>query len=191
MADDAQWIDEAAEQQAAPQDERPSPDKPVTADPSMMERLYQFINRNVFPKQPPQQPWQAGDQEPYFNKGPMARPPLVPDNYAPETRDGAIAQPVPMPQPRPADADNPAAQHEAAWNRMSPAEQTSKRAEQLKLYRQIMGPENVPLPRARPADADAKAYDENRGWDVLTERQKQMIRAKQIQQYNQIMKGRR
>lgn len=101
MADDAQWIDEAAEQQAAPAGDRPSPDTPVTADPGMMERLYQFINRNVFPPTMQQRPWQPGDKEPYFNKGPMARPPLVPPNYAPEMREGAIAQPVPMPQPDP------------------------------------------------------------------------------------------
>jgi hypothetical protein len=138
MADDAQWIDEAAEQQAAPQDERPSPDKPVTADPSMMERLYQFINRNVFPKQPPQQPWQAGDQEPYFNKGPMARPPMVPPNYAPEYREGAIAQPVPMPRARPVDADAKAYDENRGWDVLTERQKQMIRAKQIQQYNQIM-----------------------------------------------------
>jgi hypothetical protein len=137
MADDPGWIDEAAEQQIAPQD-TPSPDAPVTPnDPGMMQRLYEFINRNVFPKREPTT-WQPGDKEPYFNKGPMARPPLVPDNYAPESRYGAVAQPVPMPRARPDDADAKAYDENRGWDALTERQKQMVRAQQMQQYKQIM-----------------------------------------------------
>ena len=139
MADDAAWIDEAAEQQIAPPD-APSPEAPADAQsPGMMQRLMDFIMmRGGKGAGAPTPPWQPGDKEPYFNKGPMARPPMVPPNYAPETNMGAIAQPVPMPRARPGDADAKAYDENRGWDVLTERQKQMIRAKQIQDYNNIM-----------------------------------------------------
>jgi len=61
MADDAQWIDDAAQQQIKPPD-APSPDAQVTSDPGVMERLYKLLG-----------PWKSDIPERYTS--PRGGPP--------------------------------------------------------------------------------------------------------------------